>query len=57
MAEIQVKNSKINDLESQYLALDNSITLDSAAQYGFVSTEVTAFIPARTSDIVATTQR
>jgi hypothetical protein len=43
-AKISVLNAQVNDLESRYLILDNSITMDVAAKHGFVPADVTAFI-------------
>ena len=42
--QIGLKNAVVNDLESKYLILDNSITTEVASHYGFVPADVTAFI-------------
>ena len=42
--QIGVLNAQVNDLESKYLVLDNSINMDVAVKHGFVPADVTAFI-------------
>lgn len=42
--QIGLINTQVNELESKYLVLDNSITMSVALARGFVPTEVTAFI-------------
>ncbi len=44
--QINAANMKVNDLESKYLILDNSITMNTAIQYGFQPAEVSQFISA-----------
>ncbi|MEI6057584.1 MAG: hypothetical protein WCQ60_01255 [bacterium] len=42
--QIGIVNAQVNDLESKYLVLDNSISMEVAAKHGFVPADVTAFI-------------
>lgn len=56
MQEIQKTDSSMNGLESQYLALDNAINVETATRDGFIPTDVTAFIPTKSAAIVASLQ-
>ena len=45
--QIGIVNAQVNDLESKYLVLDNSISMEVATKHGFVSADVTSFISAK----------
>ncbi len=47
--QIGVINAQVNDLESKYLTLDNSISMTVATRYGFVPADVTDFISMNSS--------
>jgi cell division protein FtsL len=51
MAQIQIENTSVSNLENQYFALKNSITMDVALAAGFEPAKISQFISTKSTGL------